>query len=248
IVAGVGLTQIGEFSFILVQVARSSGLVGPDVYNATLAASLVTILVNAALVRYVPNWIGKVRLARHAGAHPSVVTRKLEQHVVLCGYGRVGSEVGTALDTFRIPYVVIEVDPDIVETLRSRGVSCLFGDATHERILEEGNTRNALLVIVTLPEDSRNQLVLRNIRHQNPSVPILTRSHSRSDHEALLQAGATEIIQPEFEASATMIRHALNYLKVPGDQSSAYLERFREAVGTAHSIPSFCSSVTARYL
>ena len=137
---------------------------------------------------------------------------------------------------------MIEVDPDLVETLRSRGVSCLFGDATHERILEEGNTRDALLVIVTLPEDSRNQLVLRNIRHQNPSVPIATRSNSRSDYEALLQAGATEIIQPKFEASATMIRHALNYLKVPGDQSSAYLERFREAVGTAHSIPSFAQA------
>jgi monovalent cation:H+ antiporter-2, CPA2 family len=242
VVVGIGLTQIGEFSFILVQVARSSGLVGSDVYNATLAASLVTILANAALVRYVPTWIGQARLARHAARRVRFPPQKLEKHVVLCGFGRVGSEVGTALDTFRVPYVVIEVDPDLVETLRSRGVSCLFGDATHERILEEGNTRNALLVIVTLPEDSRNQLVLRNIRHQNPSVPIVTRSHSRSDHEALLQAGATEIIQPEFEASATMIRHALNYLKVPGDQSSAYLERFREAVGTAHSIPSFAQA------
>ncbi len=148
----------------------------------------------------------------------------------------VGSEVGTALETFRVPYVVIEVDPDMVETLRSRGVFCLFGDATHERILQEANTQNALLVIVTLPESSRSQLVIRNIRRQNPSVPIVTRSHSRSDHEALLEAGATEIIQPELEASATMIRHALDSLKLPGDQTSAYLERFREAVGTAHAV------------
>jgi CPA2 family monovalent cation:H+ antiporter-2 len=206
ILAGVGLTQIGEFSFILVQVARSSGLVGPDVYNATLAASLVTILMNAALVRFVPNWIGKVRLARHAAVHPSFAPQKLERHVVLCGYGRVGSEVGTALDTFRIPYVVIEVDPDIVETLSSRGIFCLFGDGAHERILQEAGVQNASLVVLTLPEGNKNQLVIRGIRRHNPGVPILTRSHSPADQEALLEAGASEIIQPELEASATMIR------------------------------------------
>jgi monovalent cation:H+ antiporter-2, CPA2 family len=238
VLVGVGLTQIGEFSFILVQVARNSGLVGPDVYNATLAASLVTILANAALVRYVPTWIGQLRLARHAAATAGFQTQRLEKHVVLCGFGRVGSEIGTALDTFHVPYVVIEVDPDIVETLRTRGIFCLFGDATHERILQEANIQSASLVIRTLPEGNKSQLVIREIRRQNPTVPILARAHTRSDHEALLQAGASEIIQPELEASATMIRHALDYLKLPTDQTSAYLERFREALGAAQAVRS----------
>ena len=238
VLVGVGLTQIGEFSFILVQVARNSGLVGPDVYNATLAASLVTILVNAALVRYVPNWIGQLRLARRVAASAGFQSQKLEKHVILCGFGRVGSEIGTALDTFHIPYVVIEVDPDIVETLRTRGIFCLFGDAIHERILQEADIQSASLVILTLPEGNKNQLIIRNIRCQNPSVSILTRSHSRTEHEALLKAGASEIIQPELEASATMIRHALDYLKLPTDQTSAYLQRFREAVGAAQAVPS----------
>lgn len=81
-------------------------------------------------------------------------------------------------------------------------------------------------------------MIIRNIRAQNPGVPILTRSHSRLDREALLEAGASEIVQPELEASATMIRHALDYLKLPADQASAYLERFHEAVGTAQLVPS----------
>lgn len=238
VLVGVGLTQIGEFSFILVQVAKTSGLIGADVYNATLAASLVTILVNAGLVRYVPGWIGKVRLTRHASNRVSFPPRKLEKHVVLCGFGRVGGEVGTALDTFRVPYVVIEVDPDIVETLRSRGIFCLFGDATHERILQEANAEGALLIILTLPEANKNQMVIRNIRRQSPGIPILTRSHSRTDHEALLEAGASEIIQPELEASATMIGHALDYLKLPADQTSAYLDRFRGAIGAARVVSS----------
>src|SRR5215475_3243420 len=77
---GIGLTQIGEFSFILVQVARNSGLVGAEVYNATLAAALVTILANAALVRYVPARIGQARLARRGLAPLNVVGGKLERH------------------------------------------------------------------------------------------------------------------------------------------------------------------------
>ncbi|MBS1851614.1 MAG: cation:proton antiporter [Acidobacteria bacterium] len=232
IIVGIGLTQIGEFSFILVQVAKTSGLVGADVYNATMAASLVTILVNAALVRYVPGWISQARLQRRAATQASLVPQDLRQHVILCGYGRVGSEVGTALETFGVPYLVIEVDPDIVETLRGRGISCLFGDATHERILEEAGLERASLVVLTMPEGDKNHVVVQRIRHLNSGVPILTRAHSSSNQEALLEAGASEVVQPELEASATMILRALGYLKLPSEQSLAYLERFRKALGT----------------
>lgn len=237
VLVGVGLTQIGEFSFILVQVARNSGLVDQNVYNATLAASLISILVNAALIRYVPNWIGQVRLARQA-VPTALAPQALKNHVVLSGYGRVGGEIGTALDTFHIPYVVIEMDPDIVETLRARGVRCFYGDASHERILEESHTNDAALVILTLPDGEKNELITRTVRHLNATVPILTRSHTRSDQEGLVHAGASRVIQPELEASATMIDYALEYLKLPADQASQYLERFRDAIGTAHTLPS----------
>src|SRR5437867_5364765 len=123
LLVGVGLTQIGEFSFILVQVARQAGHIGADVYNATLAASLVTILLNAALVRFVPRWIGRARLA-HAPAPVWGLRsgKALSGHVVLGGFGRVGSAIGEALETFGVPYVVIETDPDVVKSLRARGV------------------------------------------------------------------------------------------------------------------------------
>jgi CPA2 family monovalent cation:H+ antiporter-2 len=233
VLVGTGLTQIGEFSFILVQVARNSGLVGSDVYNATLAASLVTILLNAALVRSVPNLVGKARLARYASTHPPTAPQKLESHVIVCGFGRVGSEVGTALETFDLPYLVVDVDPVIVETLRTRRTPCLFGDATHESILEEAGIAKASLVVLTLPEGEKNRFVAHNIRLRNPSVPILARTQSRAEHDTLLEAGVSEIIQPELEASATMIEHALRYLKLPTDQTSAYLARFRSALQTA---------------
>ena len=224
VMVGVGLTQIGEFSFILVQVARSAGHVGADVYNATLATSLITILVNALLVRLVPRWVA--RLPKDTlGAAPAH-----HQHVVLCGFGRVGSAIGEALQTFTVPYVVIERDPDIVKSLRTRGVPCLFGDAAGRGILEAAGVRGAALAIVALPEIDRARLVVRHVREMNERVPILARAHDPADGEGLARAGASEVIHPELEAAATLIRHALKRLALPQERVLAYLERFRGAM------------------
>jgi len=229
LLVGVGLTQIGEFSFILVQVARGAGHVGADIYNATLAAALITILINAALVRTAPALIARLRGVAAAGAASGTEPGEA-QHVVLCGFGRVGSAVGEALETFGTRFVVIERDPDIVRGLRSRGVPCLFGDAAQPRLLEEARVGRAALVVVALPEMDRARLVLRGVRAVSPQVPVLARAHTASARDALVEAGATEVIEPELEAAATMIRHALRSLVKPQARVLDYLSRFRGAM------------------
>lgn len=232
---GIGLTQIGEFSFVLVQVARSAGHVGSDVYNTTLAASLLTILLNAALVRYVPVWMSRRRLSRdldHPASSPSE-REALRHHVVLCGFGRAGSALGKALDSFGIPYLVIERDPDIIRRLRVRGTPCLYGDASHRELLVIAGTLEALLVIVALPEIEQAALTVRRVRSLNPKVPVLARAHGRIEATKLLAVGSTEVIQPKVEVSATLIRHALTQLALPKERILDYVERHREAMQTA---------------
>jgi CPA2 family monovalent cation:H+ antiporter-2 len=231
---GVGLAQIGEFSFILIQVARSAGHVGDDVYNATLAASLLTILGNAFLVRWLPAWIRKLRLGRDSHAPSGQAWPDAwSGHVVMCGFGRVGSEVAEALEAFRTPYVAIDVDPDIVQNVRRRGVPCLFGDASNGRLLEAASVERASLVVVAVPEIEGAYLAVRQIRARNPRVPILARAHDYAGRDRLTTAGATEVIQPEVEAASTLIRHALRRLALPRDRVLAYLERFRIAMEDA---------------
>jgi CPA2 family monovalent cation:H+ antiporter-2 len=229
LLVGVGLTQIGEFSFILVQVARSAGHVGVEIYNATLATSLVSILINAALVRAVPGVAARLRGVEAQYAPPGV-ERSAAAHVVLCGFGQVGSAVGEALETFSIRFVVIERDPDIVRGLRSRGVPCLFGDAAQPHLLEEAGAGRASLVVVALPEMDRAQLVVRRVRALSPGVPILARAHSVAARDGLAESGATEVISPELEAAATLIRHALRQLSLPQQRVLDYLTRFRAAM------------------
>ncbi|MBI2816362.1 MAG: cation:proton antiporter [Acidobacteria bacterium] len=231
----IGLTQIGEFSFVLVQVARNAGIVGADVYNATLAASLVTILLNAAMVRYIPPLLARRRLARQIAEHSKATVSGaggLRDHVVLCGFGRVGSSLGAALETFGIQYAVIEIDPDVSSALRNRGIPSVFGDASDSHILSRAGAEKAALVIVGLPDADRSRLAVMNARRMNPTAPIIARAHRRPEYELLSQLGATEVIQPELEASATIIRHAFSRLNIPDEQIRAYLRAFREAMGS----------------
>ncbi len=224
----VGLTQIGEFSFILIQVARGAGHVGDDVYNATLAASLLTILLNATLVRLTSDWVG----AAQAGAAPEaeVLDDARHGHVVICGFGRVGSAVGDALDTFRVPYVAIERDPDVVRALRARGVPCLFGDAAHPRVLHAATVERAALVIVALPEIDAARRSVRAVRTAQPTLPIIARAHRAGEAEDLRAMGADDVVQPELEAAAAVIDHSLRVVLRSGEAAEAYLRRFRAAM------------------
>ncbi len=231
---GIGLTQIGEFSFVLVQVAKGAGHVGSEVYNATLAASVITILMNAALVRYVPGWIGRRRLAhdQHDMAPWPPEGDPLRQHVVLCGFGRVGSSLGRALETFSLPYVVIDRNPDTIRQLQARHIACLYGDASHRELLMKAGAEDASLIIVALPEIESAALTVRRIRALNPKVPILARAHGSAEAERLGTVGAAEVIQPEVEASATLIRHALAWFGVPKDRILDYVEQYRQPMET----------------
>jgi monovalent cation:H+ antiporter-2, CPA2 family len=231
---GIGLTQIGEFSFVLVQVARTAGHVGIEVYNATLAASLITILMNAALVRYVPGWLVQRRLTHDQSDIVSWQPEgePLQQHVVLCGFGRVGSSLGRALGAFGLSYVVIDRNPDIIRRLQARHTACLYGDASHRELLMKAGAEVASLIIVALPEIEPAALTVGRIRDLNPKVPILARAHGLAEAERLGAVGATEVIQPEVEASATLIRHALTWFGVPKERILDHVEQYRQSMET----------------
>jgi CPA2 family monovalent cation:H+ antiporter-2 len=231
VLVGIWLTQIGEFSFILVQVARSAGHVGDDVYTATLTASLLTILVNAALVRYLPERLGRLRLARQQRQLPPPgEPERLRDHVVVMGFGRIGSAVGEALETFGVGYLVVERDPDIVQGLRTRGVPCVFGDGAQQRLVEVAGVERARLAVVTIPDGERAELALATLRAVNPRLPVLARAHDPTVAERLEQKGAARVIRPEVEGAAALIRAALGHLSVPPERVVAYLDRFCQAM------------------
>jgi CPA2 family monovalent cation:H+ antiporter-2 len=226
----IGLTQIGEFSYVLVQVARGAGVVGDDVYNATLAASLVSIVLNAALMKMAPGWAAKLRTRKHAAA-TEVIEANLETlagHVLICGYTDVGEMTARALEQFGIPYAVVDLDPDHIRALRKRGVPCVFGNGEHAHILEHAHAGSAKAVIVAVVQPNRAEGITRRVRKLNPDVPILARAYQHRDYQFLLDAGATIVVQPQMEAAATLVRDALSLLKPPDQKTDTYVAALRQ--------------------
>ena len=122
---------------------------------------------------------------------------------MVCGYGRVGSAVAEALETFETRYVAIETDPDIVKGLRARGITAIFGDASQHAVLAAAHAGEARLAVVVIPESDRAEVVVRQLRRMNATMAILARSDRAEARERLMAAGATEVIQPELEAAST---------------------------------------------
>lgn len=232
LLVAVSLTQIGEFAFLLARAGMSAGHVGQEVFNAVLVTSLLTILLNAVFVRTVPAWLpGRARGMPGEGQMAGPAPAGLANHVILCGFGPIGSAIGEALETFRIPFLVVDTDPDIHRGLLGRRVPCLFGDARQERILEAARIARAAALVVTLAEAEAAHGIVRTARGLNRTVPILVRAGSPEEQERLLTAGATGVVQPRLEGAAFLIQETLAHLGLATARADAYLGRFREAMG-----------------
>lgn len=218
----VHLAQTGEFTFVLAQVARSTGMMSVPVYQATLAASLLSILVTALVSGLGHRWIEEPGVsARGLLAQPEPATGG----VLICGFGRVGGTIGEALDAFGISYTVVDLDFTVIEALRLRGIPAVYGDAASEPVLRRAGAQTARLAVAATPDFERTRLAVRRLREINSTAPILARSQHALQRAVLIEAGATEVVQPEFEAALTLLRHGLERLGVPHEHVKAYMEQ-----------------------
>ncbi|MDR7481965.1 MAG: cation:proton antiporter [Armatimonadota bacterium] len=224
---GLALTQIGEFSYILAAVGRAEGILSGQVYDAILAASLVSILVNAAIFRRTPGWIERL-LARLEPAGPvRDAAPPPPGHVLVCGFGRIGRAVVDALEAFGIPYAVVDLDPDATGAARRRGAHAVYGNAADELILDRAGAASARLAVVAVPDAEVAARATRTLRRLRPDLPILVRAHHEHHRDRLVAAGAAEVVQPEIEAALTIVRHSLDHLGIDHHRGREYLARVR---------------------
>ncbi|MDQ7839501.1 MAG: cation:proton antiporter [bacterium] len=222
---GIGQTQIGEFSFLIAQLGRTAGLLSAEVYSAVLATSLVTLVVNALIFRRsrpLERWTDRWATA------PAAEPARRAPAVLIAGYGRVGSTVGEALESFNVPFAVVDFSPVVVRALRSRGIAAVLGDAANEIALREAGAPGVRLVVLAIPDTVKAALAARRVLGLNPEAAVIARAHSRDDREGLLAEGVSEVILPEVEAGMTLVDHALHRLAVPPQAVRTYLRRLRE--------------------
>ena len=215
---GSGLFQIGEFSFILAALALDKGVISDDLYSLTLTSAVITILLTpfglslaSALYHRLSQGERFSRLFAPRLDPGSVgEEEKLSGHVVICGCGRVGQNLGRILERRNFSRLVIDIDPRVIESLRARGVPAIYGDASNPHILAQAHLERARVMVVTFADPIATELAVRNALMINPRLDVVARVHGDEQAEVLRGMGVAELVRPEFEAGLEVIRHTLH--------------------------------------
>jgi CPA2 family monovalent cation:H+ antiporter-2 len=225
LLVGLGINQIGEFSFVLAGVARSANLFTDRVYGLTVGTAAATLLITPFVMRAMPHlltWLERFPKV-HGWLEPQrspqyVGPEELTDHVVVAGCGRVGQTLVRMLYFQGYKLLVIDNNEAVLASLRDREIPYLLGDASSHVLLEKANLPKAKAMAIALPDPFATRLALQRALSLAPDLDITVRAHASDEIDALYQLGAQEVVQPEFEASLEMGAHLL--LKL-GDSVSA---------------------------
>ncbi|MEX1994097.1 MAG: cation:proton antiporter [Steroidobacteraceae bacterium] len=227
---GIVLSQGGEFGFALLALLLQNRLVGVEFTQPLLAAITVSMLVSPFLIahnkRIARLVLGESGPTQSGLASLEAVDRALvaREHVILCGYGRVGQNIARVLEGEGFESVAVDLDPVRVRTARAAGDAVVYGDAADEALLQCVGLDRASAVIVTFADAARARAIVQAVRRQRQDLPVLVRTMDDTQLEQLLGAGATEVVPETLEAALTLVSHALLVLKVP-------MARVNSAVG-----------------
>lgn len=218
---GLLLAVGGEFGFALLAIALDASVIAQRPAQIALTAVLVSMIVAPFLIRYnhaLATWLA--RRPAHADGNAALqvdaeATGRLRDHVIICGYGRIGQSVANFLDEERIPYVALDLDAARVKEAHLAGEPVYYGDAAERDILEAVGVSTARLVVVSHEDVAAALKVLHHVRALRQNLPVMVRTRDETHVEALRAAGATEVVPETLEASLMIVSHVLLLLDVP---------------------------------
>jgi CPA2 family monovalent cation:H+ antiporter-2 len=217
---GLYLAQAGEFGFVLLSLANESRLVPPDLLNPILASMVLSMLATPFIVLYSNRIVMKLVASEwlQQSLQMTSIARKsinANKHVIICGYGRCGQNLGSILEQEGIQYMALDLDPDRVRQAAAAGDSVVFGDAVRLQSLMAAGLARSSAVVVTYLDTASALKVLANVRAHAPTVPVIVRTVDDHDLEKLQAAGATEVVPEAIEGSLMLASHALALVGVP---------------------------------
>lgn len=245
LMAAGALSQIGEFSFIVADVALAHDLMPREGHAVLVAAAIVSISVNPFIFRWVNAAKGPISrsgwwlrwFAKRANARGEAINADFEaiaatqRFAIVIGFGPVGRTVTELLEQSGIEPVVIEMNVDTVSELRDGGKRALFGDATRREILQQAGVDKATHVIVTTPDPAVRLGIIGATRDLNPDVVILTRARFLAEHETLRTAGANVVCCDEAGAAASLAETLLDEMGAGTESIAQELRRIRDGWG-----------------
>lgn len=226
LVTAILLGQIGEFSFIIAREAQQAGVISAGINTIILSVAILSIALTPMLV---PASRWAYRRLRHREYHQDeILPPSVEIHgVLLCGYGRVGRSIAQALDTFRVPLLVVDIDRRAVQSLQRRGIRAVYGDAANPRLLERIHAERFALAVIAVTEQQSVLSIATHLRRMCPRMRLILRSHSDRETALYLAMGVEDVVHVEMEASLAFVHEALTTANVDPEIVAAYLEDIR---------------------
>lgn len=202
---GVNLSQVSEFSIIMIVVAVQAGLVRSEFGSIITLVALITITVSTYLIQY-DDWIyrkieSKLRLFEGRAVRESKQKKAKRYPLVLFGYQNGGHEFIRTFRSMKLPFVVVDYDPTIIDDLERQRVDYIYGDATDPELLEEIDLEKASLVVNTIGDHQVNQSLLSYIRRVNEDAVVICYSNSHKQADQLYELGASYVFLPQFIGS-----------------------------------------------
>jgi CPA2 family monovalent cation:H+ antiporter-2 len=218
---GVVVAQGGEFGFALLTLLLRYELLDPAIVQPLLAATVLSMVLSPLLIRQ------NRRITRTLlGESGSPITTALREtqatlavakrdHVVICGFGRVGQNIARVLEQTGFEYIALDIDPYRIRVGRQAGDPVIYGDAGQVKVLENVGLTRANCIVITFADPEVALRILRSVRELRIDVPVLVRTQDDSKLEELQKAGATEVVPETFEAALMLLSHLLLLLKLP---------------------------------
>ncbi|HOV52001.1 MAG TPA: cation:proton antiporter, partial [Methanothrix sp.] len=234
VLVGLALSQIGEFSFILSKVGYDCGLVSQEIYQLFLDVAVLTMgatsflmassqkLADGLLLLPLPE-----RLKNRSHALSTAPSKSWRDHLIIVGYGVNGRNVARSAKAKGIPFVIVEMDPEIVSYEGKIGEPIYYGDATQENVLRHVNVREARVMVIAISDPEATRRIVEVARRLNFDLFIIARTRYLDEMLPLHNLGANEVIPEEYETSVEIFSRVLKQYDVPRDQIESFIQEVR---------------------
>lgn len=229
IAVGLGLFQVGEFSFVLARVGLARDVITSELYSLILSVAIFTMLLTPLASKLIePLYRLRKRWFKFEPLNTvNLPEEGLSNHVIIVGFGRVGEFVANVLQRLHLQFVVIELDQRRMEHAKEAGYPVIYGDATQQPILEAAHLTAGRLLLVTVPAVAVTQAVVTSVRRLCPELHIVVRAEGLAQLRLLQELGVYEVVQPESEAGLEITRQALLHLDLPATEIQQFVDSIR---------------------
>jgi CPA2 family monovalent cation:H+ antiporter-2 len=216
--SGIMLGQMGEFGFVLIALASQVNILSPDIVSLLLGAGVLSMAITPYMIdksRSIGLWLSREKKVDADELNKVLDNTDLTNHVIICGFGRIGQTVSRFLKQESIDFVAIDIDPLRTKKAQEAGENVLFGSSRQTELLLAAQLSKAQLVVIAFGQDKQSIDAIQKVRSMSPDVPILVRTRNDDQLDNLQAAGANQVVPESLEGSLMLVSHVLSLTGVP---------------------------------